>query len=414
MVMSQDLTADQGSDGIFDISALFNQVTVLGLLGTLCFVAGYELTVRRRWRGTRAQPSSTAFPIDRDGFRAFALAACSLGVGLFLLHLELGGGVVQSLRLLVAGRSGGVTEQTLSSSEYLSAAPILIACVAIVLVAVRGTQMTRPEKAAAFIAALVPAVLALLLGNRRFVIPSVVIPVVVYYLAAGRRPSFSRLVVLVPIIFIILSTLVFARSSGARQQSGGVAPIFAEAFARPVDSWRTFIGGHDTAMVAWLGVEIESINSGATSHTYGKAVFGDLLLAPIPSQIVPGKPITARDGLLVDIFGGRCVEGSCPDFSAIGTFYQDFAYPGVILGMFLLGAGAARAWRHFLSAPNDPRAMALAAAVAVFVPIVIRAGFMPGVAWFLYFVVPSAVGLHFAVLRSNCVGAREVARVSES
>lgn len=398
MVMSGDMTADQGRDGIFDVSVIFTRVTVLGLVATLCFVAGYEITARRRSVNRRAARTTE---MDPDGFRAFAVVASTLGAGLFLIHLQLGGGIVRSLRLMLGGRSGGVTEQALGSSEYLSAAPILIACIAIVLVAIKGPQMGRADKLAAVAAALVPTLLALLLGNRRFVIPSAVIPIAAYYLVTKRRPSLSRLAIVVPVVFILLSTLIFARSSGAREQAGGVAPIFEKAFAAPGDVWTTFIGGHDTAMIAWLGVELQSLDSGVASHTFGAATAGDLLLAPVPSQIVPFKPITARDGLLIDLFGKRCIEGTCPDFAIVGTFYQDFAYPGVIIGMLLLGYGAARVWGSFVNAPSDPGTIILAAAVAVFLPIIIRAGFMPGFAWFLYFVIPSMMGLHFAMSRTR-------------
>lgn len=399
MVASGDMTAYQGTRGIFDISALFTEVTALGLIGTIAFVAGYELISSRRLPLQQDAPRRTRVHFDADGLRVFGIVAWVLGIGLFLVHLQLSGGIVETFRLMLGGRSRAFSDAALGSSEYLTAAPLLISCFAIVLVAAKAPRLTRSEKLLAFAAAAIPTALALLLGSRRFAIPSALIPLIVAYLVAGRRPSVSRLALVVPILFIALATLIFARSSGVRQQNGGVAPIFQEAFANPQETWATFIGGHDTSMVAWLGVEVYTLRTHASEHTFGRASFGDLALAPVPSLLVPGKPADARDGLLVDIFGTRCDAGTCPDFSAIGTFYQDFAHGGVVVGMFLLGLGAAWSWRRFRAAPRDPWAVTLVATVTVFLPIMMRAGFMPGLQWFLYFAVPIGVGIYLSYSR---------------
>lgn len=401
MVTSGDLTANQGSRGIFDVSAVFTQVAFLGLIGSIAFVGGYEFLSWRRTALHSPRAARSAAHFDPDGLRAFAIGAWVLGIGLFLVHLELSGGIAQTLRLMLGGRSRDLGAAALGSSEYLTAAPLLISCYAIVLIATRAPRLPRSQVLLAFVAAAIPTALALLVGSRRFAIPSALIPLVVLYLVTGRRPSISGLAVVLPIVFILLATVIFARSSGARQQNGGVAPIFQQAFANPQNTWETFIGGHDTAMFAWLGVEVYAIDSRATRHTFGRASLGDLALAPVPSLLVPGKPVGARDQLLIDIFGTRCDTGTCPDFSAIGTFYQDFAEYGVVIGMFLLGLGAARVWRTFRAAPHDPWAAALAATAAVFLPILIRAGFMPAFQWFLYFVIPISIGMYLAYSRAT-------------
>jgi len=89
-------------------------------------------------------------------------------------------------------------------------------------------------------------------------------------------------------------------------------------------------------MVSILSVEVDVLNE-AENFYYGRATFGDLLIALIPSALFPWKPTTARDLMLVDAFGSKCnatVRGLCPDFSLIGTFYQDFWYFGIIGGIF--------------------------------------------------------------------------------
>jgi hypothetical protein len=91
--------------------------------------------------------------------------------------------------------------------------------------------------------------------------------------------------------------------------------------------------------------------------------------------------------------------GKCPDFSVVGTFFQDLGYAGALFGMFLLGVGSSSVWRAFRRRPHDPRTVLLASVSAIFLPIVIRAGFMPPMAWVLYFLVPTWVGISVASRR---------------
>ena len=118
----------------------------------------------------------------------------------------------------------------------------------------------------------------------------------------------------------------------------------------------------------------------------------------MPSQLFP-KPITARNDLLTGTFGSSCATvagGKCPDFSVVGTFFQDFGYAGAMFGMFLLGLGSSAVWHAFRRRPGDPRTILLASVTAIFLPIMIRAGFMPPMAWVLYFVIPIWVGISVA------------------
>jgi hypothetical protein len=101
-----------------------------------------------------------------------------------------------------------------------------------------------------------------------------------------------------------------------------------------------------------------------------------------------------------DAFGGIC-----SDFSAIGSFYFDFWLPGVILGMASLGVGSALVWRRYL-VRRDPLSSFVAGTWAVFLPIVLRAAFMPALSWFLIFLVPGLLILHVAALAPSSTRAR--------
>jgi hypothetical protein len=142
-------------------------------------------------------------------------------------------------------------------------------------------------------------------------------------------------------------------------------------------------------MVKVLAREIVTLDKSG-DYGFGSATLGDLILAPIPSAIAHDKPETARNMLLTKMYGAPCttVNGQCPDFSAPGTFYQDLGLFGVLLGMAGLGWLSSTVWRSHLADPANMYRLSAAACWVVFLPILLRAGFMPGFAWFLYFLVP--------------------------
>ena len=143
-----------------------------------------------------------------------------------------------------------------------------------------------------------------------------------------------------------------------------------------------------------LALEVRALRS-PEDFFYGRATVGDVLLAPIPHIVFPSKPQTARDDLLVRVFGTPCVTtvgGVCDDFSIIGTFYQDFWIPGVAVLMAAVGVASAALWGRLRRSPDDARLILAAACLVVFLPIVFRAGFTPAIQWFLYFLVPCLVG----------------------
>ena len=115
---------------------------------------------------------------------------------------------------------------------------------------------------------------------------------------------------------------------------------------------------------------------------------------------MPGKPQSARNDFLIRIFGNPCdlrIPGAlCPDFSVIGTFYQDFWFVGVFVGMVLMGVFSAALWKRYQERQTSSVALVLAASWTVSLPIIIRAGFMPSFQWWLEFIVPALLGLRIA------------------
>jgi hypothetical protein len=380
----------------YEIGSTYIEALFLGFLGTICFVVAYE--------ASRVGPRESK-RVERSLFhpgvvRAYGLALVVLAVTLFALYLSTAGSVSHGFRLFAAGRSAAQSAAFNSPSEYLSAAPILAACAAITFVVIFARALSRTQAIVLIACASFPVFVFSLVGNRRFIIPSILVPLVSYYLALDKRPAGRRILVVAVISFLVIATIPYARTSGAREQAGGAVPIFVSAVTSPARTVDRFLAGSDTEMISALAVELAVLNN-ASEYSYGKATLGDLLLAPIPSAVFPGKPRTARDDLLVDAFGHPCApqRGGCPDFSVVGTFFQDFWYLGVCVGMGLLGVTAARLWSRYEESKSDPYRVLAAATTVVFLPIIIRAGFMPAFAWSLYYYVPALVGLHLASVR---------------
>jgi hypothetical protein len=389
-------TGDLTYLGAYNVGAFLDRATGLGLLGSLAFVLGYEIVSHRPL--DRHAEAGADRAVDEARLRRFIVVCSGLGLALFAVHLSLGGSIVETLRLLAAGRSNRVHELLSSSSEYLSAAPVLLACAATVLVAARAPRIPRRDIVLAGLLAAVPIVVFFAIGTRRFILPSLVLPVLVFFLISGKRPRARWALFVLPALFVVLATIPVARSAGAREQAGGLVPIFQEAARQPQSSLVDFVTGLDTSMVPALAMEIEALDR--TGHfARGGATVGDFFLAPVPSALFD-KPQTARNQMLIDVTGRPCetgAGGSCPDFSVVGTFYQDLGYLGVGLGMVLFGAVAALAWRRHLARPHDASAVVLAGCTALFAPIAIRAGLVPPAAWFLYFLIPTVIGVRLAL-----------------
>ena len=384
------------------IGPRLDETVVIGFLATSLFMAAYELIAARPVAVRQSRGTSIA---DLDWARVvrFGAVATGLGLLLYVAHLSLGGSPLEAAKVLLQGRSAASQEIHARSSEYLSAGPILISCAGILVVLAGRGALSRRQKLLALTLVAIPAAIFLVCGGaRRFAIPTVAIPLVLLYLTSRRRPSLKKAAIVVPILFVALAMTPFARSAAGRQVEGGVVGLFVAAAQQPVFVMNVFFLGSDTEGFSALAVELDALDD-ASDHFFGRATVGDLVLAPIPSEVFPWKPRTARDALLVKTFGTPCRPAGkgCRNVSVVGTFYADGWYLGVVLGMVLLGGASAAVWRFHLAQTERAAALALAATWTVFLPIIIRASFMPPFAWFLYFLIPTLAGIYLAGTRAG-------------
>lgn len=174
----------------------------------------------------------------------------------------------------------------------------------------------------------ISAISTLALGNRRFLIPAVLIPVIAYILANRARlrviPAFfgSALV-------LFLAILPYVRSAGARLPGETVLEAAwrvlkeREGLSGVAES---YFASYDTEMFDYLsylgprmGVSIPWGN--------GRATMVESVLSPLPAGWLDG-PLYS-DQILLSVFGSTCDTGACPVLSLPGTYYVDFGLAGV-------------------------------------------------------------------------------------
>lgn len=364
----------------------------LGLLGTASFAIGY-FWFRRSSAMHAEEPAignhATTSSITRKSVVLVGLATSALGLGLFALNLLRMGAPGKVIPLWLGGQSSQLAQASTGSTEYLTAAPVLLACAATAIGVVFAWRLTRLQLIGVATLAALSALVFVINGDRRFILPCVLAPIVAYCLSLGRRPGRKLLLAVVPVAFVLLATVPWLRTAQGRAEFGGIPKILTDSITSPLTAWNRFITLNDTEMESALSVQLQ-VQQGPEDFYYGRATIGDLLLAPIPSAVFPGKPETARNDMLTSTFGGPCTPGHyCPDFSVIGTFYQDLWWPGVYLGMAALGGFSRMIWARYLEKPGSPYRIVTAATWVVLLPILIRAGFMPSFAWWLYFLVPT-------------------------
>jgi hypothetical protein len=389
--------------GPAEVGSWLTRASAIALIGSIVFVLAYELWLLRAERHpVEARPIEEQ-PLPDRWVVPIAAAMTLLGAGLWLYSLSFAGSFAEGLDLALGGRSAA-SQDALTSSEYLTSAPILGACGGLLILLASRPPYSWSRLAASAACFAVPCAIFTLSGGRRFVIPAIGIPIVLCALRARWRPPKWVVLAIIPAAFFVLILIPILRSSGARANAGGFVPAVKYYVTHPNDSLRYFIDGPDTENVLILALEVKTLER-SSDYAHGNATIGDLVIAPIPSRIFPGKPMTARDQLLEQMIGSKCdpARRGCPDYSAIGSFYHDFGIPSVLACMTLLGLGSAALWRRGLSPSASRVTVLLAASWVVMLPIILRAGWMPAFAWWLYFVVPTVVALKLV----GWMGARE-------
>jgi hypothetical protein len=322
-----------------DITRTFTEMQILGLLGAVAFVVGYEwvfgITVQRvrTWR-TPSEP-----PVAATASVATAVAVVG-GLGVIAFLVSIGGPQV-----LFAGRSEAYFEVLGGASKYLYYAPTLLIGAAL-LYLVAWSQVRRSLYIVGFV--LCVGLLLLVrapIGSRLALFPLVAAPALFAYLIRNRRPKVISLVV-VALVAVVVSSIVLNSRTEADREEGGVRNAVTSVVRDPLRVFTPLTEGQDAAIAPALASALTVVPSDI-GHTYGGATVGDLLSRAVPRSLWPGKPKPPRERVVDALFGKAYAQGLAnPEFSLLFAWYLDWGWAGM-LGLVFLGAGIRLLFEYF-------------------------------------------------------------------
>jgi hypothetical protein len=367
-----------------DVTDGVRGATMVGFVAVVCCAIGY-VSRRRPPRPFVADASST------DSLLPAARAAAVL-IALWLAAMVYVGGGVHFLSILFSGRNAA-TRRALQGVPVLvstlpTAAAILVAVHRIRIERVRPLlRVERVAFAAVVIASLVPP---MALGNRRFLLPSLIAASIAVMLPKFDRRVPLRAAAAGAVVFVLLISIPFARSTGAVGNTstiGGVGTYLGNdgiggAVQRYFLSFDTEMFGYVSYLDTRLGSEIP--------YGYGKWFAVDSVLAPLPSSAAEAFGVRTRSNdVLQDMVGHGCdVSRTCPVPSLPGISYAEFGLLGVVVALFLWGR-LCHAMQHALAAARGHRLTAIVTFIGS-APVLMR-GNTVNLAWIAVNVLALAV-----------------------
>ncbi len=387
--------------GTFGLAALDYRadrwVLVVGALGIL---AGW-LLFRLSHRGSVTEdelPAGVPDPLALVLYHQLLAGAVAVTVVLFGLHVRNLGG----LGTVLAGRTRDTA--TAASSEYLASAPSLVTAVLMAGIALGVVRPTRSGRLLVVAATVLPFAAFLVIGNRRFLIPTLLLPLLTKLAVegqAGLRRNRRALLLAGAFGIVLIALVPLVRSAGGRIANDGYQGALASMLSAPGDTVHRILTGPDTEAADFLSFQIERVEQ-SVGYDHGLGIVRDAVHAPFPSALVGTKPLEEKDRLLVRLYGEPCTAsgGRCPDYGLAGSLYR--VGGGLAVFTLLLAASVALLAlddRHHRR-PGRITALALAVGI-VFAPIIVRKGLVMPAIWPLYYFLPAALAVHLLARRSS-------------
>jgi hypothetical protein len=385
-MLAKDAVSYPGPRTTLDVSATFTEMLAIALLGAVSFVAGYELVRRRAERHT----ATVAGP-DVDFGRAtlLAIGLAALGIGSFAVFLAFSDGIATLEAIFRSGREAGF-HSALDAHRYLWQAFFVLVPAAAILLAVGSTEH-RPAVVAVALALISIFLLrAIPLGDRISLLPLLGGLFVLYYLRRSLRPSLRTLVVLVILAVFASAFLSDLRARTTRGET--VVETLARA-ASPSRLADSVLLGPDTEMAPTFAAALTVIPE-SLGRSYGKTIFGDLVVRPIPRPLWEGKPEPPRVRLIATLWPSEHTAGALnPEFSVLLYPYWDFGLIGVAVGLALAGVACRALYRYLSNRQTDTSAQVLYGLALWFVVIGLRnspvdtlvlAAFIVAPAWLVF------------------------------
>jgi hypothetical protein len=315
-----------------DVSSHFTEMLVIALLGALGFSVGYALPLGKRIASRRADNIGA---VDDRRLIMLVLVFTALGMFAFAAFAASTDGFRTVAEIFHADKSalsGGE-----GSYRYLWLAFFVLIPAALALYGLGMETRRRAIVVCSIVVSLIVLLRAIPLGNRIVLLPLIGGLVVFRYLQRRHRPSGRSLALLALIALFLSPFLSDLRGRGTRGES--VVDTFVRA-SKPSRLVQPFTSGPDSEMAPALAAAL-SVIPDRLPHEYGRVIFGDLVLRPIPRPFWSHKPLIPRERLIATLWPVEAARGTInPEFSVLLYFYWDFGTIGVLLGMAMFGVGA--------------------------------------------------------------------------
>lgn len=320
--------------------ALFVGLTAMVGIGIgAAMMNGRVAKARRKYRHSATQLHA---PIRFTAKEVLLATLAATGAYVAVLTLMAGSQIFSQLR---QGRSaevtiGGVPEIVLMVPMTGSTAA------AIFLLANRSRKISKTEFIVLLVSISISIALVSQLGNRRFIIPTILIPVIASLI---RRPTRVRLwhIPAALIAVLMMAIIPMIRAAGARNPnesmleaawrylrdegiSGTIRPIFAS---------------YDTEMFDYVAILAPRMHE--EGYGWGRGTILEFITRPIPASW--GSTTSWSNTLLTRLFGGGCGEPFCPVASFPGVMFFDGGLILVAIGSLAMGAflrSLAIAWQY--------------------------------------------------------------------
>lgn len=310
-----------------DVLPTLPRALTLALVGAVAFATGYELG----WGSRAAARLPAPSPIRTRAAAAGALAVAGLAL-IALAALLVSADGLESLRILLGGRSAELGDLLKRTSNYLWYGSLLFAPAAFVLVALAFRERSRFLWTGAALVLLVALLRLVPVGGRIVLLPLFGGIFALVYLMRQRRPGTALLAVIGGLALLGSYFVLHLRDPTDDLTLRTAAEELKE---RPHAVFDPVLHGPDAEMVLALSAALTVVPD-ELPYRWGGATVGNLVTRPIPRELWPDKPVTPGETVVATLWP-HLYPGLNPAFSPLLVFYWDLGVPGVAVGMALFG-----------------------------------------------------------------------------
>ena len=324
-----------------DLEPDYDSALIAALVAIACFQLGYHAIRRLGWHRSLPplrEPRNARAPTVLAVVLTVIAGACVVVFG------------VERGKILDDRGAGFVVTTPFIAQATLLALPAVLLLLAVARA--RGRRVSPLVLAPMIVLALI----AIPAGNRRYALPVVLGLFTWAYLVRDRRPRSLTLAVAV----VVLAITVIGPLRDFRDGDQSLPAAAAHSITHPYSAFEEILRSQDTSPISNIALET-AVMGDAVPYRHGRESLTSLLLAPVPTELWPGKPAKARTILTDHYFGttpsGGCVS-QCPVYSLVGDLYADAGLWSIGLGTLLLGCLFGALGAYLLRWRRNPYALA--------------------------------------------------------